>query len=308
MAELWYYAGPNNQPQGPVPREQLLGLVTSGAVGPATLVWRNGMAAWAAASSLPELSAAFAGPPAMPPPMAAQTSYQQPVYQPQAAPRAAYSAASAAAASAAPPAGAAPAAAASSGADALTTVHPWRRFFARMLDGVLFGVVATLALGQFGYGFEYQMSNQDLGRQTVIAIINTLLFTIYDASLIAATGTSPFRWLYGIHVLKQDGSRPDFMTALMRSLKRLVFGFGLGIPVVGLITTIIQYFMLKSNGISSWDRTSGTISQHYRISGGKMIALVLVWLLLLGGLVLLTFLFIGLALQMAQQQGIGIGK
>lgn len=300
MSELWYYAGANNQPQGPVPREQLLGLITAGQIGPVTLVWRNGMAAWAAASSLPELASAFAGPPPMMPPPVMRPAAQP--YPQTAQPGPAYAAASAA------PQMAAPAAAAAHDPEALTTVHPWRRFFAKMLDGVLFGIVMAFAFGQFGVGFMVEPGDTQWVRQAVIAIINSLLFSIYDASLVAALGTSPFRWLYGIHVLKRDGTKPDFVTALMRSLKRLVFGFGLGIPFVSLITVIIQYFMLKSNGISSWDRSSGTVSQHYRISGGKMIVLVLVWLLLLAGLVFLTLLFIGLAARLNQQMGIGIGK
>jgi RDD family/GYF domain 2 len=303
MAELWYYAGPNNQPLGPVPREQLLSMIGAGQMGPVTLVWRNGMAAWAAASSQPELAAAFSGPPVMPPVMpqpARPAAQPYPQYAPQAG--AAYGAA---------PSAAAMAPASVGDPEALTTVHPWRRFFAKALDSVLFTIVAAFAFAQTGLGFEmsvgfeYQAGNTDWIRQTVLSIVNLALFSIYDASLVAAMGTSPFRWLYGIHVLKQDGTKPDFGTSLMRSFKRMVFGFGLGIPLVSLITVIIQYFQLKNNGISSWDRSSGTVSRHYRIGGGKVVALVLIWLALLAGLAFISLAIIGVVAQMATQ---GVGK
>jgi uncharacterized RDD family membrane protein YckC len=49
--EMWYYAVDSEQ-RGPVSREDLGRLATSGAVTPQTLVWREGMANWLAAGTL----------------------------------------------------------------------------------------------------------------------------------------------------------------------------------------------------------------------------------------------------------------
>jgi hypothetical protein len=54
----WYYANPDGQQGGPIPREQVLGLWQSGAMTPATLVWKEGMANWVALSAS-ELGAAL---------------------------------------------------------------------------------------------------------------------------------------------------------------------------------------------------------------------------------------------------------
>ena len=50
----WYYAK-NNQQLGPVPEDELRRLLSTGALSPNDLVWREGMANWLPASSVPEL-------------------------------------------------------------------------------------------------------------------------------------------------------------------------------------------------------------------------------------------------------------
>lgn len=51
----WYYAVGNSQQQGPVDLATLQRLIAGGQVGPSDLVWRDGMADWVPASSVPEL-------------------------------------------------------------------------------------------------------------------------------------------------------------------------------------------------------------------------------------------------------------
>ena len=58
----WYYSK-NNQRQGPVSSEQLKQLAATGQLQPSDLVWKEGMAQWAAASSIKGLFAAPAAPP-----------------------------------------------------------------------------------------------------------------------------------------------------------------------------------------------------------------------------------------------------
>lgn len=58
----------NNVQQGPFGLPQLQSLVAQGAMTPQTLVWRQGMAGWSEAQTVPELAMLFAPPPLMPPP------------------------------------------------------------------------------------------------------------------------------------------------------------------------------------------------------------------------------------------------
>jgi hypothetical protein len=66
-APSWFLAV-GGQQVGPVVAGDLAARVASGELTPATLVWRQGMAAWTAASDVPELGGMFAAsPPPVPP-------------------------------------------------------------------------------------------------------------------------------------------------------------------------------------------------------------------------------------------------
>jgi hypothetical protein len=56
----------NGQPGGPFTVQQIQAGIANGQVGPGTLVWTQGMAAWAPAGTVPALQALFATPPPMP--------------------------------------------------------------------------------------------------------------------------------------------------------------------------------------------------------------------------------------------------
>ncbi|MGI8983079.1 MAG: SPFH domain-containing protein [Acidimicrobiales bacterium] len=58
----------NGQSGGPFNVAQVQAGIANGQVGPATLVWAQGMAGWAPANTVPALQALFATPPPMPPP------------------------------------------------------------------------------------------------------------------------------------------------------------------------------------------------------------------------------------------------
>jgi len=69
MADQWYYAHQGQQ-SGPVSTEQLKQLAASGQIQASDLLWKQGMAAWAAASTVEGVFSASGGP-APPPPGAA---------------------------------------------------------------------------------------------------------------------------------------------------------------------------------------------------------------------------------------------
>ena len=62
---LWYYAKEDQQ-HGPISDQEIQSLISSGKVGPADEVWRDGMDDWRPAGEVPEL---FAERPVAPPPM-----------------------------------------------------------------------------------------------------------------------------------------------------------------------------------------------------------------------------------------------
>jgi uncharacterized RDD family membrane protein YckC len=61
MAPSWYFATPDEQQVGPVPQEQLFGLIRAGKVRPDTLVWTEGQDEWLPAAEVPLFRHTFAG-------------------------------------------------------------------------------------------------------------------------------------------------------------------------------------------------------------------------------------------------------
>jgi hypothetical protein len=55
-----YYYNNGGTPAGPLSLADLQAKIAAGAIGPATLVWKSGTAAWVAAKDLPDLSSSFA--------------------------------------------------------------------------------------------------------------------------------------------------------------------------------------------------------------------------------------------------------
>ena len=64
-----FYLYLNGQQVGPVQQQQLQQYVQAGQLTPDTMVWKNGMAQWQAAKTVPDLQQLFAAncPPPMPP-------------------------------------------------------------------------------------------------------------------------------------------------------------------------------------------------------------------------------------------------
>ena len=63
-----YYIAVNGQQNGPYPLATFVQMIQGGQLRADMLVWKNGMAGWAAANTLPELAAYFNAPPPPPPP------------------------------------------------------------------------------------------------------------------------------------------------------------------------------------------------------------------------------------------------
>lgn len=59
---VWFYADAASQQQGPVSVETLAGLFAGGQIGAQTLLWKEGLATWQPAHSLPEMAAYLAAP------------------------------------------------------------------------------------------------------------------------------------------------------------------------------------------------------------------------------------------------------
>jgi uncharacterized RDD family membrane protein YckC len=78
MSQVGWYYDQGGQQAGPVGQAELVALIRSGRVAPATRVWRPGLAGWAAWETVAELAASAVPPPPGPPPLSTQPAGSSP--------------------------------------------------------------------------------------------------------------------------------------------------------------------------------------------------------------------------------------
>lgn len=144
-----------------------------------------------------------------------------------------------------------------------TPVHPWRRYFARILDVMVFGTMTFSIIGMVFYVMapstadDLFSSLEEPGGQIFDMILTTFVATFFSAAFIGFIGTSIGKWIFGIKVTDQSGKPIGFKKAWDRELKVWFRGLGMGIPLVVLFTTISAYQKLRKNGATSWDEEMG---------------------------------------------------
>ncbi|MGZ5925953.1 MAG: RDD family protein [Rhizomicrobium sp.] len=138
--------------------------------------------------------------------------------------------------------------------------HPWRRYFARMVDVVINGlamwVLIGLVLGAVDQDAAKAFSLQFSGSQNRVAaeMLTLVLVMFPNALMIGFTGATVGKWLFGIRVTREGGQPIGLADALWREVLVWFRGLGIGFPIVTLITLIKAYRTLKNDGSTTWDR------------------------------------------------------
>ncbi|HWS79229.1 MAG TPA: RDD family protein [Thermomonas sp.] len=174
---------------------------------------------------------------------------------------------------------------------AVSEPRPWPRYFARVIDSVLFGAVAMFVLA-LTLAFTTEKGAERLVGATEgvggLLVSNMLMYllALLPIGCLLALAQTPGKWLFGIRVRNRDGSRMRLWKALKREAWVLVRGVGLGFPVVTLFTHIASYTDLKEEGLTAWDRSLGCSVQHAPATwlwwiratlGGLLVLAVTVW-------------------------------
>ena len=143
--------------------------------------------------------------------------------------------------------------------DATPAINWLCRFGARFIN--LFGssIIAALGFGVVCGLLGIRVAAQHLNA-LVIEFGSLFGWTIVEAFLVAAIGTTPGKWLLGISVRESDGTLLSFSRSLARSFRVLVLGVGLGLPVVSLCTLLVGCIQLGQTGNTPWDRAG-----NYRV-------------------------------------------
>lgn len=135
-------------------------------------------------------------------------------------------------------------------------VRPWVRLGAKYIDLLLFSLIFDemifFFLGVNSFGAFH-------------AILGLLTWTLIEPFILTTCGTTLGKWLLRIEIRNIDGSKISYMKALVRSFGIWVNGFGMGIPILSLMTLIFSYARLYKKGITSWDQNGNFIILHQKI-------------------------------------------
>lgn len=103
--------------------------------------------------------------------------------------------------------------------------HPWRRYFARMLDYALLS-----SLLQFGLVMIIGVRPYSRGLQLIVQYGSHFLSVPILALFISKWGITPGKWVMGIRLESYEGGNLDFESAFSREKSLIWYGFGLFIP------------------------------------------------------------------------------
>lgn len=163
-------------------------------------------------------------------------------------------------------------------------LHPWARYWAKMLDVGLFSLLAGIPVAVVGV--------QGVAGDVIGWLLFVLFFPLAEGASIAKTTGTPGKALFNIAVTDAAGAKLGLRAAVRRSYAATAIGLGLAIPFVSFATMVFGYFDYTRKGAAYWDRAANAA---YRAAptGKSWIVLCVI------GLVVFIFLFMIAAASLA---------
>lgn len=146
-------------------------------------------------------------------------------------------------------------------ADRLSPVRaPWRRYFARWLDLLLYGLVWTLVL----CACKVNLTARGAGLQLLDSLVTIVLMLAIEPLLLSRFGTTVGKWVFGLGVSDPDGGRLSYRAAYER-LKWVIWrGYGLFLPIYNLIRLWKSYKACADGQPLDWEDESALTLQEGR--------------------------------------------
>jgi uncharacterized RDD family membrane protein YckC len=132
--------------------------------------------------------------------------------------------------------------------------EPWRRYWARQVDTVLFTFTCLYLFGPIE-------ADSSLGGPLYMMSI-LFSWALLEGILISRFGYTFGKWLLQIEVTDVYGQRLGLQQSLRRSFDVLLRGLGLGLPLVSVFTQLMSLRLLMSTGKTLWDRDGHTVVSH----------------------------------------------
>ncbi|MFO0690014.1 MAG: RDD family protein [Myxococcota bacterium] len=237
---------------GPVTTDALRAMAAMGRVQADTWLWHSGMADWVKASSIPGIVS--------PPPSPSDHDHAVPPEflkgEEQRAdaplsPRESL-----------PGIGAATAASeAALEASDVGLATPWRRYWARSLDILVFSFAIGIGLGAVAPSLFAEGGVFGGPGGTYLSNWLMLPFVmLLDGLVVGLFGTTLGKAIAGIRTCRISGERLSIRTAIQRNFEIWWYGLGTGLPIITLLTLANAYSQVADGKMAHWEASSGARS------------------------------------------------
>ena len=140
----------------------------------------------------------------------------------------------------------------------LHEVRLWARYFARMIDLCVLGII----LGFFWELFVPFPFPESFFISEFIIVVTGIFF---ESLCLITFGKTFGKWLLKIRLRTIDDKKLPFSIALKRSFLVAFKGLAAGFPIIALFTLLYAYSDLKEKGITSWDKKYSLKVTHQKI-------------------------------------------
>ncbi|HVE49887.1 MAG TPA: DnaJ domain-containing protein [Casimicrobiaceae bacterium] len=147
---------------------------------------------------------------------------------------------------------------------------PWHRLAARLFDYAIWGLVLALLMSELrGMGALPEYLAYLASHPLIAPTIITLTWIPIEALLIAAVGSTPGKWLFGVYLqfsisdayAKRD-AQSQFVRALQRAFRVWWEGVAFGFPLLAPILVAVAYEKLIQNQETDWDFAQDVLVTH----------------------------------------------
>ena len=158
---------------------------------------------------------------------------------------------------------------------------PWRRFFARGLDTMIYSTLWSVFLM---LALNVNMTARSTGQELLDALACLLLMLFVEPLLLSRFAATPGKWLLGLRVTDNDDQRLTYGAALERTWTMFCRGMGLSIPIYNLVRLWKSYTACDSGETLEWEYDSALTLRDER--GWRALAYIGAYAVLIGGLLL----------------------
>ena len=146
--------------------------------------------------------------------------------------------------------------------------HPWRRFFARVIDHSFYTMFTTLVFAVlFGRNANYAHSWLD---KYIFASFCYIFGALIEGTLLHFFTTTPGKLLFGIKMTYSDGRKLSIIDGTKRALGMWLHAMALCVPIVNFFTVFRCYKLCKQG--KSLPYESYYIVYHTKFSNSALIA------------------------------------